>query len=699
MTVNMATVQGNIGTLSGSTTSLGRIWFKLSRPDWNDTGNIFAPEYVEAVAGSLGNFTVQLQSTDDFEQGSVYSAILRYRDIVDGKDKEFLISQFAVPTGGPWSITQLLIAGTFAPVPADILALAVAAQLAAESAALTASTAATDAATYAQVDFPTHAAAVAYVAGSGTFIHGHSYSVAGVRYVGMTGATGVPDLPGLTLLPPGLRLRNPASGKLVTLLMGQSWPVGADSYTTGTAFAANSKVRVWKESTGTWIVPAVGAEPFNPSGADNEGLNFCNRQAEDLPFDPYFYLIADGGISIADWVGTPADRSITVGNRPKWVELQTAMTNGLLAPDLFIWHQGVKDHALSIRDYQEEFRYLLEQMTSAGYLTADTPVLVVQAPNGDDRSGDGLSFNSYRTNNLLHALRGIGDPRIRLVDTTGVPAPYETVITDTFSAHFSDAGVRIIGRERIYAAWHGALIGVPMSPLDPGQEMVRTRFGFPGHHSRVDRIVGAGGVASPYSLMLEDLSGCIRADAGSTLILPDFNKSSYTSAMDGSTGIEVDVYPHGAGTYTFQIEGGSTGWIFGIGAFARATTASSVAVTLSAADAYIPFAARWVDGAGWHIAQKWAGSSQLGSGSYTYDLPSLVNDATHTITGLTLTGLEVGDWIDITTPSNWGSNGIIVEAVWVTAADTFSVTVRNISGVTKDVANAGFEAFAFFADI
>ena len=148
-----------------------------------------------------------------------------------------------------------------------------------------------------------------------------------------------------------------------------------------------------------------------------------------------------------------------------------------------------------------------------------------------------------------------------------------------------------------------------------------------------------------------------------------------------------------------RIEGGSTGWIFGIGAFARATTASSVAVTLSAADAYIPFAARWVDGAGWHIAQKWAGSSQLGSGSYTYDLPSLVNDATHTITGLTLTGLEVGDWIDITTPSNWGSNGIIVEAVWVTAADTFSVTVRNISGVTKDVANAGFKAFAFFADI
>ena len=42
MTVNLATVTGTLETLTGAAPSLGRMWFRLNRPDWTLTGEIFA---------------------------------------------------------------------------------------------------------------------------------------------------------------------------------------------------------------------------------------------------------------------------------------------------------------------------------------------------------------------------------------------------------------------------------------------------------------------------------------------------------------------------------------------------------------------------------------------------------------------------------------------------------------------------------
>jgi hypothetical protein len=133
MAVNLVTVTGNLETLIGATPSLGRIWFKLNRPDWNLAGNIFAPEFVEAVAGSSGSFTVDLQSTDPLEAGAFYSAVLRYNDVVTGKVKEYTLGQFFLPTGGPFALSTLLVVPFVQPVPADILALVTAFAAAADA--------------------------------------------------------------------------------------------------------------------------------------------------------------------------------------------------------------------------------------------------------------------------------------------------------------------------------------------------------------------------------------------------------------------------------------------------------------------------------------------------------------------------------------------------------------------------------------
>lgn len=134
--VNLVTVTGNISDLTGITPQAARIWFEFPRPDWDEDGNIFAPGPVQIIAANDGSFTVNLQSTDGLQNGGAYTATLRYFDPLTGKPKDHVMAAFAVPAGaGPYDLADLLVAGTIAPVPADILALAQAAQVAATAAA------------------------------------------------------------------------------------------------------------------------------------------------------------------------------------------------------------------------------------------------------------------------------------------------------------------------------------------------------------------------------------------------------------------------------------------------------------------------------------------------------------------------------------------------------------------------------------
>jgi hypothetical protein len=123
MPVTTAIVTANLETLSGATPRLGRLWFKLNRPDWNLDGDIFAPEYVEAIADASGAISIALQVTTVLEAGASYSAILKYQEPIDGKAREYTIGTFMLPPGGPYQLTDLLAVPFIEPVPADVLAL------------------------------------------------------------------------------------------------------------------------------------------------------------------------------------------------------------------------------------------------------------------------------------------------------------------------------------------------------------------------------------------------------------------------------------------------------------------------------------------------------------------------------------------------------------------------------------------------
>lgn len=112
MAVDLVTVTGSLETLTGGSPYLGRLAFQLVRPDWNLFGEIFAPVEVEAVADGAGAFTVALQATSAMQQGSYYTAILRYRDTVSNSDKTFTVANFLLPSGGPYTLSELLVIGT-----------------------------------------------------------------------------------------------------------------------------------------------------------------------------------------------------------------------------------------------------------------------------------------------------------------------------------------------------------------------------------------------------------------------------------------------------------------------------------------------------------------------------------------------------------------------------------------------------------
>ncbi|MCU0801606.1 MAG: hypothetical protein MUD11_07495 [Rhodobacteraceae bacterium] len=179
MPVTLQTVTGNIEHITGTTPNAARLRFRMNRPDWTTTGEIFAPRDVEAVADTVtGAFSVQLQQTDLLQQGSVYKAVLYYRDVISGEDREYTVGQFEVPAGGPHELTDLLEAGFVNPenaqTIADWLAQAQASAVAAAGSA-TAAAASADQAEVAAIAagapiFPTIAAGIAGVANGAVFM-------------------------------------------------------------------------------------------------------------------------------------------------------------------------------------------------------------------------------------------------------------------------------------------------------------------------------------------------------------------------------------------------------------------------------------------------------------------------------------------------------------------------------------------------
>lgn len=390
------------------------------------------------------------------------------------------------------------------------------------------------------------------------------------------------------------------------LAMGQSNAVGAAPDTTGSVFSANPRVKVWNEITSAWVTPTVGQEPFNPSGSNNAPLDFCNRLAEETGRQVRLILIATGSTAIDKWTGSVADRTISVGNRPRYVELQTAMTAIGKEMDAFLWIQGEADGPKEIEYYVSEFEYLLSRMTIDGYIGSNTPVVVSQLSQGvRGQKGNTASQNAVLANANIHGLLSIGDERLRVANSLGLQVQLGELAegTQTASVHFTDIGLRDLGRKRLWAAYVMALEGF-QQPNDFGLEVSRTHRGLIGSH-----LWGGGDIDATLTdatvLPISRLGQLIDVRDTKTLVLPDFtHPNNYSSALKARIGLCVYFRLTQVGSCTIAIEAGGTGGLVRFGALYGAG-ALEASITISAAGSsntnYIHMA-RWT-GARWDITR------------------------------------------------------------------------------------------------
>lgn len=137
---------------------------------------------------------------------------------------------------------------------------------------------------------------------------------------------------------------------------GQSNSIGQQ--TQAGPFVSDSLTAVWDTITSVWKPAVRGAHPFNPNGANNMALAFCDKLAKD----GYIVRLVQGGNSgqpIAYWIGAG-----TVG----YTVLDTKIINsGIPQIDHFIWCQGESDGSTTDATYLTNWYNLFNSWAGRPY--------------------------------------------------------------------------------------------------------------------------------------------------------------------------------------------------------------------------------------------------------------------------------------------------------------------------------------------
>lgn len=394
------------------------------------------------------------------------------------------------------------------------------------------------------------------------------------------------------------------TGAIDVLLMGQSNAVGADPDSTGAVFSAHPDVTVWDEAACAWVVPTVGQEPFNPSGSNNAGLEFCNRIAEETGQPVRLMVIADGSLPISEWTGSHANRAVSTTNRPKYRELQAAMASTDFAPQVMIWIQGEANGGGVSSYYVSEFSYLISEMDADGYLSCNTAIIVSQLYQGRfGEKGNRASINAVNANSFIDRLTDLGDPRLRIANSARLAARENERSEGNQKAgvHFTDHSLRTLGRHRIYAAWQQARECF-QEPVDFGLEMSRTDDGLIGSHLWSGGVV-PNDIPHTATLTVRQLGQLIDLKNNTTIYLPDFtHPTKYSSALKVRRGFTVYFRLISTGQAAIGIEPGGTGGLVKRGSLydTGAKVSGMVIPAGHPSDAHKIYMARW-QGGFWEI--------------------------------------------------------------------------------------------------
>lgn len=218
---------------------------------------------------------------------------------------------------------------------------------------------------------------------------------------------------------------------------GQSNALGRG--TGGPAFSGvSSSVRVWNNvnplgANGTAFVSVVAARAagtFELTDTNNHAVWFCDQLAR-TQFDTVdLTLVALGGASIAHFLPTEA-------TFPMLAECQAVWTATGQAPaDVFLWHQGEADTALTPAAYSAAFEQLVANLIARGVISATTLIILIGTA---ESSAVRVNFNR----DVLQVLAR--SPRRAYAHSSGM--------TTSDNSHFSGRDLAAMGLRRIYAAW------------------------------------------------------------------------------------------------------------------------------------------------------------------------------------------------------------------------------------------------------
>jgi hypothetical protein len=196
-TLTRTQVIGPVETPLGDKPVQGRIQFLLARADGEGT-TVVAPATQEFLLDAEGDFSAQLWCTVEGERGLSYTVQLVRWDPVSNTQVTDHLGYIALfPAGSAQRLVDLLTDAAPAPTPTDLLAAINAAVTASAANATAAAGSAAAAAASAAGNLPARADLATWIAGGGVPVNGKTYFADGSMYVGRTGATTLPGLPGM----------------------------------------------------------------------------------------------------------------------------------------------------------------------------------------------------------------------------------------------------------------------------------------------------------------------------------------------------------------------------------------------------------------------------------------------------------------------------------------------------------------------
>jgi hypothetical protein len=210
---------------------------------------------------------------------------------------------------------------------------------------------------------------------------------------------------------------------------GQSNSVGQGVPSGSFTFKANLKV--WNNTA--WVAPVLGQAPFNPSGANNAALQFCEKLARENP-TTLVRLIQTGnsGQPISYWINAPQTGYTTTNS----AVLAALGATGKV--DVLVWIQGESDYLRTPAQYTTDFYTLRSLWISAGWLTPATKHLLGGLYIG---SGSTLGFQDA-------TLRAIG---LDSIVQTGYANPFGLTTYDNL--HWDSPSLTKYGQEVLYNAY------------------------------------------------------------------------------------------------------------------------------------------------------------------------------------------------------------------------------------------------------